>query len=54
MTIKCRYADRYKAIRPPKCGCNFCTDKFFIHDTVRKLQKRISELEQRVYFGGHQ
>jgi hypothetical protein len=23
---KCNYADKYKAIRMPTCGCNFCAD----------------------------
>jgi hypothetical protein len=23
---KCNYADKYKAIRKPTCGCDFCAD----------------------------
>ena len=28
MKKKCRYADKYKAIRPPKCGCEACKKKW--------------------------
>lgn len=27
---KCRYADKYKAKRPPKCGCDMCNVKWKI------------------------
>lgn len=25
---KCSYADKYKAIRPPRCGCKVCEKKW--------------------------
>ena len=28
MKKKCRYADNYKAIRPPRCGCETCEKKW--------------------------
>jgi len=28
MKTKCGYADKYKAIRAPKCGCKACQDKW--------------------------
>ncbi len=24
--LKCRHADKYKAIRPPKCRCLYCAE----------------------------
>jgi hypothetical protein len=26
MKTKCSYAEKYKAIHQPKCGCNFCAN----------------------------
>jgi hypothetical protein len=28
MKDKCSYADKYKAIYPPRCGCKTCKDKW--------------------------
>lgn len=28
MKIKCKYADKYKVKRKPKCGCKTCNDKW--------------------------
>lgn len=33
---RCRHADEYKAIRPPKCGCDACGKKWAEH--LRELQ----------------
>lgn len=29
---KCSYADKYKAIRKPTCGCKVCEDKWNAKD----------------------
>lgn len=31
--IKCTYADRYKAIKAPTCGCKTCEDKWAMRPT---------------------
>lgn len=30
---KCRYADKYKAIYPPRCGCETCALKWANKET---------------------
>jgi hypothetical protein len=41
--LKCSYADRYKASRPPSCGCIACTLKW--HDrAITDLRSRVREL----------
>jgi len=35
--IKCRYADKYKAKRAPKCGCDYCELKWTIAEHQRCL-----------------
>ena len=33
--LKCRYADKYKAIRAPTCGCDLCELKWTIAEHQR-------------------
>jgi hypothetical protein len=40
VNLKCSYADRYKATRPPSCGCIVCALKW--HD------KAITDLRSKV------
>ena len=41
---KCSYADRYKAVRPPKCGCFVCETKWEIAELKRALTAISNEL----------
>jgi hypothetical protein len=34
--VKCGNADRYKALRPPKCGCDMCALKYRLAELERK------------------
>ena len=40
---RCKYADKYKAIYPPKCRCKTCADKW-------ANSKRIPELSEIMRF----
>lgn len=37
VATKCRYADRYKATRPPTCGCDICRIKFALAESQRRI-----------------
>ncbi len=41
---KCRYADKYKALRRPTCGCDTCENKWMMsvtrRDRINKAIKR--------------
>ena len=34
---KCSYADKYKAKRAPKCGCQTCEEKWKVMEAVRSF-----------------
>ena len=36
---KCRYADRYKATKPPTCGCDLCAIKWRLEQLRRDIVK---------------
>jgi len=33
---KCSYYKKYKAIYPPKCGCNACNEKYYKGKDLKK------------------
>ena len=41
MKDKCSYADKYKAMKPPTCGCKLCNEKW------NRKQKLIREGKMR-------
>lgn len=47
---KCRYADQYKAIHPPKCNkgdpCDTCKAKFVAEDSRRHKDDRQSYIAE--------
>ena len=43
--IKCGNADRYKALKAPKCGCDVCVLKFKIAEIERKYEPLFKMLE---------
>lgn len=40
--IKCKNADAYQAKYPPKCGCEFCRNKW---DSIARARARKKERE---------
>lgn len=46
---KCAYADRYKARKPPKCGCFVCETKWRLHqleEDNRELREERREMKE--------
>jgi hypothetical protein len=47
---KCRHADKYKAIRPSKCGCFVCETKWKLAQLEREnveLKSLLKEIQRR-------
>lgn len=40
---KCRYANKYKAIKAPKCGCDYCILKWEKKQAEKKLAFKLRE-----------
>ena len=43
---KCYKADRYKATRPPTCGCDLCILKWEVAELKRSNVKLMAQLEK--------
>lgn len=36
--LKCKFADWYKGVRPPKCGCEICELKWKLAEMEREVK----------------
>ena len=57
MKTKCDYADKYKGIRKPTCGCEVCELKWELAEKTRKvedLQRIITRIGHCYHCSSHE